>query len=62
VQAWAQIGSVDCSTQRGAGPYTLHCDDKRGVLSGSQLLTVHVKDAQGEITDSTIRVLVKAQD
>jgi hypothetical protein len=56
VRAWAEIGSVDCTAQRGAGPYTLHCDDKREVLSGPQLLTVHVKDAQGVVTNCTIRV------
>jgi hypothetical protein len=62
VLAWAEIGSVACTTQHGPGPYTLQCHDKHGVLSGSQLLTVHVKDAQGDITDSTIRVDVQAQD
>jgi hypothetical protein len=59
VAAWAEIGSVACTTEKGVAPYTLQCDDSQSVLSGSQLLTVHVKDAQGDVTTSTIRVRIE---
>jgi hypothetical protein len=59
VAAWADVGSVACSSQDGSGPYTLECHDADGVLSGPQLLTVHVKDAAGRVTCATIRVRVE---
>jgi hypothetical protein len=57
-KAWAEIGSVSCSTQVGAGPYTLQCKTG-GVLIGTQMLTVHVQNDAG-ITDVTIPVRVDA--
>ena len=51
--AWAEVGSVTCTSQDGAGPYTLRCDDTHHVLHGTQQLTVHVTNENGATTDVT---------
>jgi hypothetical protein len=54
--AWAEVGSVSCSSVAGAGPYTLHCADPDHVLHGRQPLTVHVRNEYGITTDVTVAV------
>jgi hypothetical protein len=61
VSAWAEVGSVACSTQEGAGPYLLQCADTGRVLHGWQVLTVHVRDQDGATTDVTVPVLVRGR-
>jgi hypothetical protein len=56
--AWAEVGSVTCTSQDGAGPYTLQCDDTSHVLHGTQQLTVHVKNENGVTTDVTVPVMI----
>jgi hypothetical protein len=54
--AWAEIGSSECTSEDGAGPYTLSCD---GTGRGSQTLTVHVTNTYGITTDVTVPVTIK---
>jgi hypothetical protein len=54
--AWAEIGSVACTSQDGSGPYTLQCD---GAPRGRQTLTVHVENANGVTTDVPVEVRVR---
>jgi Gametolysin peptidase M11 len=53
--AWAEVGSVNCTTQDGSGPYTLRC---AGAPHGRQTLTVHVRNANGITTDVPVAVRV----
>ena len=46
--AWAEVGSVACSSEDGSGPYDLVC---AGAPRGRQTLTVHVENAYGVTTD-----------
>lgn len=63
-RAWAVVGSngveIACSSQTGAGPYTLTCDDSEGQLSGTQALTVCVQDSGDNV--STLTIPVRIQD
>jgi hypothetical protein len=56
--AWAEIGSVACTTADGPGPYTLQCT---GAARGDQTLTVHVVNANGVTTDVPVEVWVRAR-
>ena len=40
--AWAEVGSVACTSEDGSGPYDLVC---AGAPRGRQTLTVHVENA-----------------
>ena len=54
--AWAEVGSVACSSEDGSGPYDLVC---AGAPRGRQTLTVHVENAYGVTTDVTMTVTVR---
>jgi hypothetical protein len=54
--AWAEVGSVACSSAAGSGPYTLQCADPGHRLHGPQLLTVHVRNQLGGTTDVTVPI------
>jgi hypothetical protein len=53
--AWAEAGSVACTSEAGSGPYTLQCE---GVPHGDQTLTVHVENANGVTTDVSVPIWV----
>ena len=53
--AWAEIGSVACTSEEGSGPYTLRCEH---AAHGRQTLTVHVQNANGITTDVPVAVRV----
>jgi hypothetical protein len=63
-RAWAEVGSsgttIPCTSQTGAGPYTLTCDDTDAALSGTQLLVVHVQDDGEHVTTLVFPVRVQA--
>lgn len=58
VTAWAEIGSVTCTSDDGPGPYSLVCDDADHALHGAQVLTVHVRNAAGGVTDVSVPVRI----
>lgn len=56
--AWAEVGSVSCSSADGSGPYTLQCADPGHLLHGRQLLTVHVRNETGGTTEVTVPIKI----